>query len=831
MPAPSNNALLDGVSVITKGMHSGIAPRMLPADQVAFAQNVTFRQGLPRTRPIWRKVNLVYKDNEHEAAGTTETRATEALFQDAACYQAIGQGESCLVASIGGRLFRYLVSTNNNVQDISIQTWNGASYDTDLNASNNPDCWMWQAEDFLIVQNGKANPLFFDGAGTRRSGGQVTSELPAGCMGTYVQGRVWMALPNRQSFIAGDLVYSQGFQDGYDGRSAILKTTENTFLSGGGAFGVPITAGPITAMSSVAIADTSLGQGPLQVLTQTSVFSVQVPFLREDWADTQYPLMTIGLPNYGATGQSAVVTVNGDLWYRSLDGIRSYQVARRDFNTWVNTPLSVEVEAILQYDTERWLDKCSGVLFDNRLLMTVSPAKVQGRGTCHRGLIALDYNNISNLTTRSTPAYDGLWTAMPILKIVKGTFSGVERCFAFTLDCNAGIELYELMTDNIGYFDFDGTDDVNIACSYITRSMGWKDAGNLLKKLLCADLYIDRLAGAGTGTVDFAVQFRSDEDQTWRDWHEWDLCAPMKDCTTDGCPTFQNPRSQYRTYLRLPDAPDECSTLTKRMTRTGYEFQLKIAWTGFVQWNRIHVWAAQISDSVVKVCPTSETCVLLTGCGDDWWTYSVEQCSGGTNPPMPPPHPEDDFPGIVFEGGTPFIGTEGGTVIRTEDQEQRGIPPFDAGPGGGGDGTGETPTVPIDTFPPVWPNIGDIGCPGEVDWSTDLYSPTDPMTSLSYPVGISTGGLSPVDYLIAMCGDAQTASNVIQTWANQVWQFFNAQMVAQSLTYSQARLEWREVTYTGKNYMGHEVFTNTGGGWFTVTNASMWRITVRYCAV
>lgn len=891
MPAPSNNALLDGVSVISKGMHSGIAPRLLPADQLAFAQNVTCRNGLPRTRPIWRKVASVY---ENEA---TETNAKNKLFQGAAFYQSTSNAESCLVASIGGRLFRWLCGSTNVVQDISISksatvaaaaivvpavgatvniqvndstgivintyvTINGIMWyvtavpdtthvtvqnltatpgDTiaigdsiifypDLNASNNPDCWMWQAEDFLIVQNGKADPLFFDGAGTRRSGGQATEELPAGCMGAYVQGRVWMSLPDRQSFIAGDLVYSQGFTDGYNGRSAVLKTTENTFLSGGGAFGIPITAGAITAMSSVAIADTSLGQGPLQVLTQTSVFSVSVPFLREDWVNTQYPLMTIGLPNYGATGQTAVVTVNGDLWYRSLDGIRSYQVARRDFNTWVNTPLSVEVEKVLQYDTDRWLDKCSGVLFNNRLLMTVSPAKVVNHGTIHRGLVALDFNNISNLTTRSSPVYDGLWTAMPILQLVKGIFHGVERCFAFILDCDCTIALYELMQDNVGYFDWDGTEDVNIACHYVTRSMGWKDAGNLLKKLLCADLYIDRLAGADTGEVQFNVQFRSDEDQTWRDWHEWELCAPVKDCTVDGCPTFQNPRDQYRTYLRLPDAPDECSAMTKRMTRTGYEFQLKIAWEGFVSWNRIHVWAQQLSDSVIRSCPTSETCVLMTGCDDDWWDYSIGDCPEGTNPPIEPPVPEDPFPGIVQEEGTPFISTEGGTIIRTEDQQQRGIPPVDAGTGGGGDGTGETPTEPIDVYPPNWPNAGSIGCPSEVDWSTDLYEAIDPMTGLSYPVGIATGGQSPVDYLIGMTGSAQNASNVIQLWSNAVWAYFNSQMVAQSLTYSQARLEWREVTYTGKNYMGHEVFTTPGGNWFTVTNASMYRITVRYCA-
>lgn len=641
MPPPSASAQLDGVSSISRGMHSGVSPRLLPVDQLAFAVNLTCRNGLPRTRPVFRKVTLVYPD------ATTQTNATKALFQCAAFHQAYGGGENSLVASIGGRLFRYLVGSTGAVQDVSVAG--------DLNSSINPDAWMWQAEDFLIVNDGAKYPLFFDGASTRRSLGPAGQELPAGCMGAYVQGRNWMVLPNNQkpsqTFMAGDLVYSHGFMDGYGGRAACLRTEENTLLSGGGAFSVPVGAGPITAMASAAIADTSLGQGSLVVTTRGTVYSVQVPLDRTEWADTQYPLMTVGLPNYGATGARAIAAVNGDLWYRSQDGVRSYQIGRRDLNTWVNTPLSVEVEKVLSYDSEGLLGMANCVLFDNRWLTTVSPWVVRERGTAHRGLLALDFNNISNLTTRSNPCWDGLWTGMNVLQLVKGTFNGVERCFAFALDCNGTIVLYEVMPDGQGMFDWDGTQDIGVESWFESRSMGWRDAGNVLKQLKCADVYLDKLAGPASGQVQFAFAYRSDEDPFWQAWHAFSLCAPSRDCTTSGCPSFNEVRPQYRTYLRLPEPQDRCSNLTHRMTRTGYEFQIKLWAKGYWQLNRLHVWSEPRSDSVVTACPTSQSCRLVA-CG-------IEEGEGPITPGV-------GMVGIVTEDLESWVTTEDGKITILE---------------------------------------------------------------------------------------------------------------------------------------------------------------------
>jgi hypothetical protein len=638
-------------------MHSGQSPRLLPPDQLAFASNVTNRNAIPKTRPAIRKISLTYYDED------TQTGATEGLIQGASFHQGYGGSESCLLASISGRIFRYFVGSTNQVDELGI----GGSVPNPINDPTRPQTWQWQSEDFTIIQDGQSNPLFYDGVGLRRSLGDAGGELPAGTVGCYVQGRNWTALVDRQNYVASDLVYSHGFAGPYNGRDAVLRMDENTFLSGGGAFAVPITAGQITSMSSVAIPDTSLGQGPLLVGTANMVFTVQVPLDRIEWSTTTYPLVTIGLPSYGPASQWSTVVVNGDIWYRAIDGIRSYTIARRDFNTWVNTPLSIEMTKIISSDTQALLGYASGVVFDNRLLETCSPYRVNCRGIAHRGLIALDLFPISGIE-RANPSYDGLWTGLPILRILKGTFNNVERCFIFALDHCGRICLYELFPDGEYLFDWDGTSDVAIQSVLESRSMLGPDKGNQLKLLLKSDLFLDRVAGPALGNVAVTIQYRPDEHPIWQDWHTFYLCAPLKDCVRLKCDALQNLWPGYRTFIRMPEPSDAtCNTVVNRPMRMGYEFQVRLTWEGYAQLNRLLVWMMPGPESLSTACPTSESCVLLPGCDVDPFTYEIEQgsctaepesCYAGATPvppepgesgevpppPPPPPPPEPERP-------------------------------------------------------------------------------------------------------------------------------------------------------------------------------------------
>lgn len=591
MAAPAPNALLDKIDSTNMGMHSGVPPFMLPHNQLSMAVNVTHRNGRARTRPVYRKMSLSY------ASEDIETAATQAIFQGALAYSAYGNNQNCLIAQIGGRTFRYLVSNNSvNVGELVPE---GA-----LNDPTSEQAWLWQAEDFMVINDGKGNPLFFDGASIRRSAGPPGKELPPGTAGHYCNGRIVMALPDRRSYIAGDLVYQTSGTPQYNYRDSVLKITENIAILGGRAFAIPINAGPINSMFSVAILDTSLGQGPLQIGTRKGVFSTKLPFDVTQWTTTEQPEQTVSLNSFGPLSFFGVSEVNSDAWYRAQDGIRSFAVARRELNTWVHTSLSFEMDQVIKSDSQLLLSHSCSVNFDNRLLMTCSPYRVADRGVAHRGIIALDFSNISALTKRDVPpCYDGLWTGLPILQMVIGEFAGQTRCFVFALDENGDICLYELLQDGGGMFDFDGTNDVPIESWIVSNALfgleGYPNAITVpLKKLLVADIFADQLAG----NVAFDVRYRSDQYPFWVDWKTFQICAPYKDCSTEVCDTFEPVQQQYATFKRLPEPADECHSISKRLLRTGYYFQIRLQWTGHAELHKLLAWASPIPETIQNVC-------------------------------------------------------------------------------------------------------------------------------------------------------------------------------------------------------------------------------------
>ena len=150
MASPAPNALLSIVSDCRNGMNSGVGPTGLLPNQLSFAVNTTNRSGPPQTRPAIRKIPLTYQSS------TVQANATQALFQGAGFYQALSGNENCLLASIGGRIFRYLVGSSNVVQDVSIAA--------DLNNPTNPQAWLFQGENFEVINDGVSLPLFWDGA-------------------------------------------------------------------------------------------------------------------------------------------------------------------------------------------------------------------------------------------------------------------------------------------------------------------------------------------------------------------------------------------------------------------------------------------------------------------------------------------------------------------------------------------------------------------------------------------------------------------------------------------------------------------------------------------
>lgn len=606
MPIPSakDPRLLDGSIWITRGTNSGVVPDGVPRDQLSFAVNTSTRNNRPSNRPGIKKVSLSF-----DSTTSDQTNFEDNLFQGAGTY--VWTGASYILTSIGGRIF-VINCSDFTVSDISIPT--------DLNPSVRDQAWFEQAEMFGVIQDGQSRPLIFNGSVLRRAG---VDEVPAGTLMKYALGRLTVVLPDERSFMAGNLVGRTDTGTApYRFRDSLLKFTDNSFLSSGGVFSAPQ---KITALQELATLDTTLNQGPLQVFTTGGAYSVNYPFT-DDWFIVQYPLVTGSLLSNGPAGPYATVNINNDIWFRSLDGIRSLRVSRRQFEGWGDTPLSREVERVLKFDTRQFLHRASAVFFDNRLLMTASPRFVPGKGYVHYGIVPLDFDETSSIARDGIPAWDCLWTGVRVLQVLTLKVNDVDRCFYLALDANDKISLYEQSisdpADNYGE-----TTEQRIPWFYETSRYVWGErdiSQRRYKKLVAGDISVSNLQG----TVDFTVRFRADNYPPWTLWHNWTECA-TQECAPIFC---EDPNvGQAREPMRLPEPDDVCEAYaganagkgTPKMTRYGYAFQTRVEVTGAAQIESLRLAALPEAEPRYDACKATEPCLSLQDCNEATFNHTV----------------------------------------------------------------------------------------------------------------------------------------------------------------------------------------------------------------
>lgn len=280
--------LYDSVSTFENGMDSLTNPLLLDRKTLAFANNCTVRGGFVTDRPPYSKSHLTYVWPSDEV----QTAVEEGLFQGSAYYQP-DSGDQSLIASISGRLFQFTIAANIvTVREITIPG--------DPNPASGTQAWIWQAENYIIVNDGISLPIFFDGVSSRRSAGpsvllatvtaastaapppigsQVTLTLAAPYTGPFnvpvlFNGEYYQPIENPNGYLANltslfsnpgeaievnDIVYTS---------PVVVGVTTGMALPGGNftpftTLNIPLTApytGPTAASSPVAIFITLFGK-------------------------------------------------------------------------------------------------------------------------------------------------------------------------------------------------------------------------------------------------------------------------------------------------------------------------------------------------------------------------------------------------------------------------------------------------------------------------------------------------------------------------------------------------------------------------------------------
>jgi hypothetical protein len=500
------NRVFDGWLTLEGGVDAGRAPDTIAINQVQSAKNMSFRGGIPTTRPGFRDFdesfqditkqlwcfseNHTYPDGKSFIGGeykpsniSTDTITTgqpdpwfagqnsEDIYKKGILQCAHGysphNGEDCIMALVSGRLFRITPKvTTAEVVEIMIE-------DQPRNLCNMkrlPIAYMVQADKWLIAQDGMSAPIIYDGSKARRSktsGLSDETEVPVGTIMAYGMGRL-VVIVNNRDVAFGDLYGSHDLPDPAD---SLILFTERNFLAEGFDAAIPFTQGKATGMMFFPQLDTSTGNGQLMVLAERGATNFFLSLDRSLWKTSSFQILS--LLTTGLRGHRSISVVNEDLWFRSDDGMRSYRQARSEPAGWAHIPLSTNVKQYLGSDSEFLLKYCSSMYFDNRILVTTAPIWNNGR-PAHWGMAVVDFDIIgafggtASEPQTSRPAWEGLWTLSSFMfpiQIFTGTFKGVTRAFLYVVNNQAENQIFELSLD-----DKDDWDGQKINWEFVSRA-------------------------------------------------------------------------------------------------------------------------------------------------------------------------------------------------------------------------------------------------------------------------------------------------------------------------------------------------------------------------
>lgn len=574
--------IFDGFLSMEGGVDGGRPASMLSPIQGHSASNTSFRGGYPHRRPTVRQLSYSLPNPMKDLMDTGK-------FQGAGAYVDT-DGNGYVWLAVSGRLVRVNISDGTP----AMEEPNPAV----VNSSLRDKAWFLQAENYLLVQDGQGPCSVFDGISLYNN---TAGQIPVGTRMAYGLGRIWIA--DGRTYVGGDLIYS----DPAKGVGSILYFTENEYLAEGGKFAVPASDIEITGLAFTAVQDSASGEGSLMVFTAKGIYEFAAPVDRTTWRDLEAPIQTFSLLNFGSTSHEAIVPVNGDLFFRSEDGVRSFYFARRDFGTWGNTPISREVGNILAKDQRRWLGYASAVLFDNRVLITAQPERTE-RGTIHRKLVAIDFDLVSGMREKLPPAWEGEWSFddFSVLQVLTVDTALGRRCILVAMNStNEQIQLWELDLESEP-----AKADEDLEWQIVTRAYQFSDPMGL-KRLKNLELWLDDVQRELT--VD--AYYKANSSGCWVPWARYvtdvDSCVTLSEETCNP-PTF--PQSTGRSRIGFGLAPTSVNITDCNQRRDGYEFQVKLQFSGPCTLKKLRL-SAQVLDETTNpqpptVCTSiSEPCV------------------------------------------------------------------------------------------------------------------------------------------------------------------------------------------------------------------------------
>jgi hypothetical protein len=585
-------------------------PSALKTNTASRAVNRIFRGGRNYTRPPFLHKPFIFEVDQ-ELVG--DARQFEELikygnFQGWMPYSKKKPGrEDGIVVAIAGHIF-FLTLVNEKMLVRLVCS------------GNDPyllHTWFVQAEEWVYIQNGKDRPWAWNGLfpSTARRSDPSLNEMPVGTIMAYCYGRVFVSNAFDQ-VVASDIIYGNKLTDS----SSTFKFIETTYWAGGGYFGQPSNLGHIYAMVVMPRQDQSIvGQGELVVISENGAYAIEAGQPRLTWTTAR--VQTLTLSGRGCVAPESAIVVNNDIWFRSDDGLSSYQTAKQEQKRqWSFSKVSKHVNRWFQTDTP-WLTRFTSALyFDNRILTTVSPFMSQPKSNAYgahryfRGMVALDLDQAADVQGDSDFNWDGLWTGIRPAGLVKLG----NRAYAFSYDSDGTNRIYELSRHGI-HDEIEGS-PVQVQSFYLTRRFDWREVGSSnefeVKRLVGGELWISDVHDR----ISIGADFRPDNIQCWTN-----VFPPMlfgSDFTGEFL--FSLPR--YKRF-KFPSPPEKCLSGAPYPINHGSQHQLMVFGEGYFRVDRVRIAMAKTNDpnSPVGDCgPDDPKIAIDNNCKlDDDYSYDL----------------------------------------------------------------------------------------------------------------------------------------------------------------------------------------------------------------
>lgn len=618
-----------------KGMHSGRDPRLLDPAHCSKAINMTVKGGYWRTRP--GAENLT-DDINWSSRTSSKNIFEEGKFQGMAIYTQPGQSE--LHVCVSGNIFR--ISLDNMKARIANPPSGAGSPEADRVV-------FQQHNRYMLKQDGVTAPVIIDGGIVRNP---VDSELPLGYYMASGSGYLFVSSPDRSKFWVSDHyggdngIYYNGSTTNPITKSSYGPLTFNDatayYLDKGSFAPADSGIGPITSMGFMSQLDRAGGHGPLIVGHSRGIWAYDFGIPRQEWVAQQ--IGSEVLKDVGSVGHENIVNLNGDMGFKSHDGLRTIRYSRATHTERLqHKSISHELDGWLDHEVSWMADQGSGCVFDRQWFSTAMPEQliISDKNdirseVVHRGLFVHEFNVMTGLSDDHPSVYSGLWTypGRKISGVTSGVVAGEERMFLMLKTPDGKNELWEQTTGAVH-------DDGN------TRIRTRLDLG--IAQFQESDISdVKRVTGGYVsfsdvqGDLELNMKYSFDGDPVWNDWSKISKKVPVdfcngvvdEDCFDQNAGLF--PQSYRR--IPLPKFPKkECLPGRSKLRTTGHELRIQVNGTGHFKLDNIELVASRVADggggSELKVdCrdlrDVDEDPMLVTCQNDYEYSESVENSYG-----------------------------------------------------------------------------------------------------------------------------------------------------------------------------------------------------------